>query len=75
MLTVKSEDYINEAWQLTNATWAGGKDTVIYCAEAGKLNELLELIEEYSGVWTDDELNNFLWFERDMILEQLGIEL
>lgn len=75
MLTVKSEDYITEAWHLMDITWAGGKDTVIYCAEADKLNELLELIEEYSGVWTDGELNDFLWFQRDMILEQLGIEL
>lgn len=75
MLTVKSEDYISEAWQLMNVTWGGGSDTVVMCANADKLNELLELIEEHSGIWTDEELNDFLWFERDMILEQLGIEL
>ena len=52
--------------------WSGGKDTLdsLSHSDCEKLEEQLE--ELYPNGMTDTELNDFLWFERDMIAEWLG---
>lgn len=51
--------------------WSGGKDTLDVLIEKGDCDEVEQLIEEmYLG--TDTAINDFLWFERDMIAEALG---
>ncbi len=53
-------------------TWSGATDTVKHLT-----NEELETIEQniidiYPDGMTETELNDILWFERDMIAEWLG---
>lgn len=55
--------------------WSGAKDTYALIDCNNKLEELDRLITEYfqNGL-TDTDLNDILWFERDWVLENLGIE-
>ena len=52
--------------------WSGGKDTkdALSHSELEKLEQHIE--ELYPDGMTDTELNDFLWFEREMIAELLG---
>lgn len=52
--------------------WSGGKDTKD-CLSHSDLETLEQhLTELYPDGMTDSELNDFLWFERDMIADLLG---
>lgn len=52
--------------------WSGGKDTMD-CLSHSELESLEQhLTELYPDGMTDTELNDFLWFERDLIAELLG---
>lgn len=56
--------------------WSGGKDTLETLREKGDVDSVECLIEELASTseegWTDTNINDFLWFERDMIAEHLG---
>lgn len=70
---------INSIYELERMTWSGGHDTVIAAMEAGKGDELYSWLDDYIdelyvGVPTEMEVNDLLWFERDMIFAELGIE-
>lgn len=52
--------------------WSGGKDTLDVLLEKGDCDEVERLIEEMDSLGTDTSINDFLWFERDMIAEYLG---
>ena len=54
--------------------WSGGKDTLDVLIEKGDCDSVEDLIEEqsYDNGWTETEINDFLWFERDIIAEHLG---
>lgn len=56
--------------------WSGGKDTLDTLREKGDVDSVECLIEELASMseegWTDTNINDFLWFERDMIAEHLG---
>ena len=54
--------------------WQGGKDTLETLIERGDCQEVEELIEIvfYDRDATDEDINDFLWFERDAIAEHLG---
>ena len=56
--------------------WSGAKDTVKAVREAGKMDELQSVIEEQfpDRIPTKTEVNDFVWFEREYIYSQLGIE-
>ena len=55
--------------------WAGAIYTKNLILDAGKEEEFVELIEEiYPDGLSDIELNDILWFDRDWVLEILGIE-
>jgi hypothetical protein len=54
--------------------WQGGKDTLDTLIEKGdceKVEDFLETIFLEHDV-TDEDINDFLWFERDQIAEYLG---
>ena len=70
--------YTNEFDINTFKFWSGAKDTITDIQRAGKLEELGALIEEVFG---DNEeppsetaINDFVWFERDFIYENLGLD-
>ena len=58
--------------------WSGACDTIKDVREAGKMDELGSLIEEVLGISdeipTDTQINDFVWFDRDMIYERLGLD-
>ena len=54
--------------------WQGGKDTLDTLIEKGdceKVEDFLETIFLEEDV-TDEDINDFLWFERDQIAQHLG---
>ena len=56
--------------------WAGAIDTYSLIDYHNKLDELDDLITEcYPDGLTQTELNDILWFNKDWILEYLGIEV
>lgn len=54
--------------------WQGGKDTLNVLIEKGDCQEVEEFIETvfFDQDVTDEDINDFLWFERDTIAEHLG---
>lgn len=54
--------------------WSGGRDTLETLIEKGDCDDVECLIEEilFEETPTDTQVNDFLWFERDMIAEHLG---
>lgn len=56
--------------------WSGGKDTLDVLIEKGDCDAVESLIEElsYDTEWSETEVNDFLWFDRDCIAEHLGYE-
>ena len=61
--------------ELYTNSWGVAKDTLGTIANAGKTDELMELLEVtfYDGYPTDTEVNDYLWFDADDIFELLGI--
>lgn len=53
--------------------WSGGKDTLDTVKEKGDCKAVEEFLEECcpEGL-TDTQINDILWFERDLIAEHLG---
>lgn len=58
--------------------WAGAKDTVEDVRRAEKMDDLERLVEQYfdgrEEPPTETEVNDFVWFERDYIYSQLGLD-
>lgn len=54
--------------------WQGGKDTLNVLINKGDCQEVEEFIETvfFDQDVTDEDINDFLWFERDTIAEHLG---
>ena len=55
--------------------WSGAKDTIAELTY-DEMDSLEQLIEEifYGELPTDTQINDFVWFERDVIAEHLGYE-
>lgn len=72
MLIVKQEMDFND---LMNNCWSGALNTLSTIAEEGKEEELMNHLEDifYDSTPTMTELNDYLWFEDEMIYESLGI--
>lgn len=58
--------------------WSGGKDTLDVIFDKGDEEDVQRIIEEQISMseepWTETDINDFLWFERDFIAEQLGYD-
>lgn len=54
--------------------WSGGKDTLDVLQQNDDCDEVESLIEMCweEDLPTETQINDFLWFERDMIAEHLG---
>lgn len=54
--------------------WSGGMTTLNTIKELGKIDELTALVEEmFPNGATETEINDFLWFETDVIERALGL--
>ena len=64
------QDSISTFSELENRCWSGAEDTLKDVAEAGKEEELMDLLAENS--WdTFGQINDYLWFNRDDIYRTL----
>lgn len=66
---------INGFYELADMVWSGAIDTIADIQNANKENEFMDLIEMVfcDDVPTDTEVNDFIWFERDYIYENIGL--
>ena len=66
-------------WDLRDMLWSGGKDTLEEIFDLDKEDELMEFLESMYAdrEETPDiaEINDLLWFERNYVLESVGVEL
>ena len=79
MLVVKTinEYGKNDFYNLYDNSWSGARDTLEDIIKAEKEEEFMELLDEYFGTeeeLTDTKLNDFIWFGRDTIYENLGLD-
>lgn len=79
MLVVKTinEYDKNDFYNLYDNSWSGAKDTLDDIKNADLEEEFMDLLDTYFSCeeeLTDTELNDFIWFERDTIYEELGLD-
>lgn len=55
--------------------WSGARDTMAEVKKAKKMDELQLVVEDafIGETPTKTQVNDFVWFKRDLILSQLGI--
>lgn len=74
-MEVKKE--ISNFWELKENSWSGALDTLKDIENADKEDELMQLLEDvFAGreeVPTETDVNDFLWFEREYIYENVGL--
>ena len=72
-MEIRMEIGINELYDMS---WSGGRSTLDDIFEHDKEEELMNLLEEVfcDEIPSDTEVNDFLWFERDMIYERCGLD-
>ena len=72
-MEIKKE--INGFYELADMVWSGAVDTLEDIQNANKENEFMDLIEAIfcNELPTDTEVNDFIWFERDYIYENIGL--
>lgn len=66
---------INRFYELADMVWSGAVDTIADIQNANKENEFMNFLEMIfcDDVPTDTEVNDFIWFERDYIYENIGL--
>ena len=66
---------INSFYELADMVWSGAVDTIADIQNANKENEFMDFLEMVfcDDVPTDTEVNDFIWFERDYIYENIGL--
>lgn len=62
-------------YDLKDNSWSGALDTLKDIENAGKEEELMQFLEEVftDRTPTETEVNDFLWFEREYIYENVGL--
>ena len=72
-MEIKKE--INGFYELADMVWSGAVDTIADIQNANKENEFMNFLEMVfcDDVPTDTEVNDFIWFERDYIYENIGL--
>ena len=67
---------INSFYELADMVWSGAVDTITDIQNANKENEFMDFIENvfFDEVPTDTQLNDFIWFEREYIYENMGLD-
>lgn len=79
MIVVKTinEYDTNDFYNLFENSWSGARDTLEDIIKAEKEEEFMQYLDEVfcdSDEITDTELNDFIWHDRDMIYENLGLD-
>lgn len=79
MIVVKTinEYDTNDFYNLFENSWSGARDTLEDIIKAEKEEEFMQYLDEVfcdSDEITDTEVNDFIWFERDTIYENLGLD-
>ena len=66
---------INGFYELADMVWSGAVDTIADIQNANKENEFMDFLEMVfcDDVPTDTKVNDFIWFERDYIYENIGL--
>ena len=68
---------INGFYELADMVWSGAVDTIADVQNANKENEFMDFLEmifiDREEPPTDTEVNDFIWFERDYIYENIGL--
>lgn len=66
---------INGFYELADMVWSGAIDTIADIQNANKENEFMDFLEMVfcDDVPTDTNVNDFIWFERDYIYENIGL--
>lgn len=66
---------INGFYELADMVWSGAVDTLNDIIDANKEDEFMDFLEMVfcDDVPTDTEVNDFIWFERDYIYENIGL--
>ena len=66
---------INGFYELADMVWSGAMDTIANIQNANKEDEFMNFLEAVfcDEVPTDTEVNDFIWFERDYIYENIGL--
>lgn len=66
---------INGFNELADMVWSGATDTIADIQRANKEDEFMNFLESVfcDEVPTDTEVNDFIWFERDCIYENIGL--
>lgn len=64
---------LNTFSALQHNSWSGAIDTLAMIEKYGKQEELMEYLDNifYDTIPTETELNDFLWFEPEMIFEDV----
>ena len=72
-MEIKKE--INDFYALADMVWSGATDTIADIQNANKEDEFMNFLEMVfcDEVPTDTAVNDFIWFERDYIYENLGL--
>lgn len=73
-MEVKKE--ITDFYELKDNSWSGALDTLKDIERADKEDELMQLLEEVFAdreTPTETEVNDFLWFDREFIYENVGL--
>lgn len=72
-MEIKKE--INGFYALADMVWSGATDTIADIQNANKEDEFMNFLEAVfcDEVPTDTEVNDFIWFERDYIYENIGL--
>lgn len=66
---------INGFYELADMVWSGAIDTLEDIQNANKENEFMDFLEMVfcDDVPTDKNVNDFIWFERNYIYENIGL--
>ena len=66
---------VSDFYELKENSWSGALDTLKDIEDTDKEEELMAFLEEVfmEKTPTDTEVNDFLWFERDFIYENIGL--
>lgn len=66
---------INGFYGLADMVWSGAVDTIAKIQNANKESEFMDFLEMVfcDDTPTDTEVNDFIWFERDYIYENVGL--
>lgn len=72
-MEIKKE--INGFYELESICWSGARDTLYDIQNTNKEDEFMNFLEAVfcDEVPTDTEINDFIWFERDYIYENIGL--